>query len=166
MPPPTGRPPSRSQQARPACDRRTHRPPRRSRTAARRREPHDLVVRKALDLTSESPELELDASLIIRGRIPWILLAVLWGGIALGAASLFRGRNPARLGVLLLEIASVGFTSWYVILGSVLPAHALAIEVGDPFPAYALRDQDEALHERAALEKRPPALYIFYRGHW
>jgi hypothetical protein len=60
----------------------------------------------------------------------------------------------------------VAFVSWYVTLGSVLPAHALAIEVGDPFPAYALQDQNGALHERAALEKRAPALYIFYRGHW
>lgn len=119
-----------------------------------------------VNLTSESPDLELGASLIIRGRIPWILLAALWGGVALGVASLSRGRNLAKLGVLLLEIAPVGLVSWYAILGSVLPAHALAIEVGDPFPAYALRDQDEALHERAALEKRPPALYIFYRGHW
>ena len=30
----------------------------------------------------------------------------------------------------------------------------------------ALLDQDGVLHQRAALEKRPPALYIFYRGHW
>ena len=34
------------------------------------------------------------------------------------------------------------------------------------FPGYALADQDGALHEVASLEKRPPALYIFYRGHW
>jgi hypothetical protein len=119
-----------------------------------------------VNLTSKSPELHLGASLIIRGRIPWILLAVLWGGVALGVASLSRGRKLLKLGVLILEIAPVAFVSWYVILGSVLPAHALAIEVGDPFPAYALHDQDGALHEHAALEKRPPALYIFYRGHW
>lgn len=119
-----------------------------------------------VNLTSESPALHLGAGLIIRGRIPWILLAVLWGGVALGVASLSRGRKLAKLGVLLLEIMPVSFVSWYVILGSVLPAHALAIEVGDPFPAYALQDQNGALHARAALEKRPPALYIFYRGHW
>ena len=119
-----------------------------------------------VNLTSESPDLRLGASLIIRGHIPWILLAVLWGGVALGVASLSRGRKLPKLGVLLLEIAPVAFVSWYVLLGSVLPAHALAIEVGDPFPAYALHDQDGALHERAALEKQPPALYIFYRGHW
>ena len=119
-----------------------------------------------VNLTSESPDLHLGASLIIRGRIPLILLAVLWGGIALGVASLSRGRKLPKLGVLLLEVAPVAFVSWYVILGSVLPAHALAIEVGNPFPAYALHDQDGALRERAALEKRPPALYIFYRGHW
>jgi hypothetical protein len=119
-----------------------------------------------VNLASESPALHLGAGLIIRGRVPWILLAVLWGGVALGVASLSRGRKLAKLGALLLEIMPVAFVSWYVTLGSVLPAHALAIEVGDPFPAYALQDQNGALHERAALEKRAPALYIFYRGHW
>jgi hypothetical protein len=119
-----------------------------------------------VNLTSESPELHLGASLIIRGRIPWLLLLALWGGVALGVASLFRGRALPKLGVLLLEIPPVAFVSWYVLVGSMLPAHALAVEVGDPFPAYALEDQDGALHQLAALEKRPPALYIFYRGHW
>jgi hypothetical protein len=119
-----------------------------------------------VNLTSESPELHLGASLIIRGRIPWILLAALWGGVGLGLASLFRSRKLPKLGVLLLEIPPVVFVSWYVLVGSMLPAHALAVKVGDPFPAYALEDQDGVLHQLAALEKRPPALYIFYRGHW
>jgi hypothetical protein len=119
-----------------------------------------------MNLASEAPALELGAGLLIRGRIPWILLAALWGGVALGVASLFRGRKLPKLGVLLLEIATVAFVSWYVMVGSVLPAHALAIQVGDPFPAYALKDQDETLHEVAALQKQSPAMYIFYRGHW
>jgi hypothetical protein len=119
-----------------------------------------------VNLSSDSPELHLGAGLIIRGRVPWILLGVLWGGIALGVASVCRGRRLPKLGVLLLEISPVAFVSWYVMAGSVLPAHILKIEVGDPFPAYGLRDQDGTLHERAALEKRPPALYVFYRGHW
>jgi hypothetical protein len=116
-------------------------------------------------LGSEAPT-QLGASLLIRGRIPWILLALLWSGVALGVASLFRGSRLPKLPVVLLEIVPVAFVSWYVISGSVLPAHALAIHVDDPFPAYALHDQDDVLHRRAALEKRPPALYIFYRGHW
>ncbi len=119
-----------------------------------------------VNLTSESPELHLGASLMIRGRIPWILLAALWGGVALGVVSLFRGRKLPKFGVLLFEIPPVAFVSWYVLVGSMLPAHALAVEVGDPFPAYALENQDGVLHRLAALEKRPPALYIFYRGHW
>jgi hypothetical protein len=119
-----------------------------------------------VNLTSESPDLHLGASLVIRGRVPWILLVTLWGGVALGVASLFRGRKLPKLGVLLLEIPPVAFVSWYVLVGSLLPSHVLAVEVGDPFPAYALEDQDGVLHQLAALEKRPPALYIFYRGHW
>jgi hypothetical protein len=119
-----------------------------------------------VNLTSESPELHLGAGLIIRGRIPWVLLLSLWGGVALGVASLLRGRSLPKLGVLLLEIPPVAYVTWYVLVGSTLPAHALAVDVGDPLPAYALEDQDGALHQVAAFEKRPPALYIFYRGHW
>jgi hypothetical protein len=118
------------------------------------------------NLATESPDLRLGASLMIRGRVPWILLAALWGGVALGLASLVRGRSLPKLGVLLLEIPLAALVSWYVLAGSALPAHALAVQVGEPFPAYALADQDGVLHRRATLEKRTRALYIFYRGHW
>jgi hypothetical protein len=119
-----------------------------------------------VNLSSESPDLRLGAGLLIQGRVPWLVLAALWVGVALGVASLLRGRTLAKLGVLLLEIPAVAFVSWYVLAGSALPAHDLRVEVGDPFPAYALEDQDGARHQLAALEERPPALYIFYRGHW
>ena len=119
-----------------------------------------------VNLGAESPELRLGAGQLIRGRIPWLLLGALWGGVALGFASLFRGRRLPKLGVLLLEIPPVAAVSWYVLVQSVLPAHTLAVDVGEPFPGYALVDQDGAPHEVASLEKRPPALYIFYRGHW
>jgi len=111
-----------------------------------------------------SPDLRLGASQLIHG--PGLLLGGLWGGVALGVASLARGRRLPKLGVLLLEIPAAALVTAYVFSFGVLPAHALLVEVGDPFPGYALADQDDALHEVAALEKRPPALYIFYRGHW
>lgn len=119
-----------------------------------------------MTITAESPDLDLGAGLLIRGRIPWVVLAALWGGVALGVAALFRGRKWPKIPVVLVEAVPVAFVSWYVLAGSMLPPHTLAVDAGDPFPAYALADQDSALHERATGEKRPPALYIFYRGHW
>ena len=119
-----------------------------------------------VSITSETPELHLGAGHIISGRVPWLLLGLLWGGVGLGVASLFRGRKLPKIGVLLLQIPAVGYVTWYVLFGSALPAHTLAVEVGDPFPAYSLVDQDGALREAAAREKRRPALYIFYRGGW
>jgi len=119
-----------------------------------------------MSLSSETPALDLGAGLIIHGRVPWMLFALLWGGVALGAVSLLRGRKVPKIGVLLLEIVPVVYVTWYVLAGSALPAYALNVDVGDPFPAYALEDQDGVLHQHAALERRPPTLYIFYRGHW
>ena len=119
-----------------------------------------------VNVTSESPDLQLGAGLVIRGRVPWVLLTALWVGVVLGVASLFRGHRLPKLGVLLLEVPPVAYVSWYVLFGSVLPAHTLAVQVGDPFPGYALEDQDGELHRRTALEQRAPALYVFYRGHW
>ncbi len=119
-----------------------------------------------VNLTSESPELDLGAGLIIQGRVPWIMFAPLWGGVLLGVVSGFRGRKLPTFGVLLLEIPPVAYVSWYVLVGSMLPAHALTVEVGNSFPAYVLEDQDGALHRSPALEQGTPALYIFYRGYW
>ncbi len=119
-----------------------------------------------VNLSAETPELGLGAGWIIRGRVPWVVLGALWGGVALGVGSLLRGRKLPRLGALLLEIPPVAFVSWYVLVQSALPPHTLAVDVGDPFPAYALEDQDRALRQLGSLEKRDPALYIFYRGHW
>jgi hypothetical protein len=119
-----------------------------------------------VNLTADTPVLKYGAGLIIQGKVPWMMLAGLWGGVALGVASLFRRHRLPKLGVVLVEISLVAYVSWYVVAGSAIPPHGLAIDVGSSFPAYALQDQDGALHKRAALEKRPAALYIFYRGHW
>jgi hypothetical protein len=119
-----------------------------------------------VNVASEAPDLRLGAGLLIQGRVPWLLLGALWGGVALGLASLLRGRKLPKLGVLLLEIPLVAFVSWYALAGSMLPAHSLSVRVGDPFPAFALQDQDGELHQLTAPHRRPPALYIFYRGHW
>jgi hypothetical protein len=125
-----------------------------------------ILAMLGVNLTADSSELLPGAGQIIRGRVPWLLLAGLWGGVALAVASLFRGRSLPKLGLLLLEVPPVLYVTSYVLFLSVLPAHTLAVEVGDPFPGYALEDQDGSFHESASLEKRTPALYIFYRGHW
>ena len=117
-------------------------------------------------VSAETSELPFGARQIIHGRVPWLIFGLLWGGVALGVASLFRGRHWPKLGVLVLEIVPVSLFTWYVVALSALPANTLSVAVGDPFPSYALQDQDGTLREVAALEPRPPALYIFYRGDW
>jgi hypothetical protein len=64
-----------------------------------------------VSVNSYTSELPLGAGQIIHGRVPWLLFAGLWGGVALGVVSLFRGRRLPKLGVLLVEIAAVGYAS-------------------------------------------------------
>ena len=77
-------------------------------------------------------------------------------------------RRPRRLAwaVVGLESLPVAFLSLYFLQISYLPDSNLQVGPGEPFPAYALLDQDEVAHARSAGEPRPPALYIFYRGDW
>ena len=117
-----------------------------------------------VNVSAETPQL--GAGLLIGGPVPWALLGALWGGLALGTLSWLRGRSLPKLGVVLLEAGVAAAVTWYVFAGSVLPPHTLAVDPGDPFPAYALVDQEGTPHELAALEAREPALYVFYRGHW
>lgn len=115
---------------------------------------------------SVSDELRFGYQQMIHARIPWILLGSLGIGSALGVASLLRRRATYRFAVVGAEVLLSGLIVWYFVALSFLPPHALALEVGDPFPAYSLPDQDGQIHRVEASTPRPPALYIFYRGDW
>ncbi len=115
----------------------------------------------------ESDRLVPGFEQLIHAEIPWIVLGALWLGGALGLLALFRRRRRwFHWPVVGLELALVGPVSFYVLQLSWLPPHSLAIDVGAPFPSYALLDQDEQLRTREAGAPRPPELYIFYRGDW
>ena len=99
-------------------------------------------------------------------RIPWLALAAVWIGGALGLASLFRQRRWFHIPVVGLEVVLVTLLSVYVLELSWLPESELRLGVGDTFPAYALQDQDGTVRSHEPGTPRGPALYIFYRGDW
>jgi hypothetical protein len=117
-------------------------------------------------LAAQGPSLPLAYQQMIHARIPWLLLAPLWLGIAFGIAAVARDRSPTRVAVVLAELPLVALASWYFLAVSFLPAHDLAVNVGDPFPAYALVDQDGTLESFDPSRPSGPALYVFYRGDW
>lgn len=120
-----------------------------------------------LNLASQGPELQLGFRQMIHARVPWLLLGLLWTGGALGLVALARHFAAYKLALLLLELPLVGLASWYFLAASYLPAHeALAVSVGEPFPAYSLPDQDGELRRFDPASARAPALYVFYRGDW
>ncbi|MDG2334494.1 MAG: hypothetical protein P8Q97_09755 [Myxococcota bacterium] len=102
----------------------------------------------------------------IHARVPWRALGFVWLGAGLGLAALAKRRTLLSATSFGLQVLLVAFFSSYFLQGSFLPDHAVALEVGDAFPSYALLDQDEVVHSRDSNEPREPELYIFYRGDW
>jgi hypothetical protein len=121
-------------------------------------------------VTSLQPgsELPFGVGQLIHARIPWLLLGVLWLGGALGLGAVLRGRPTRWLAVPVVgvELVLVALVSLYVLKGSWLPEHELALGVGDAFPSYSLVDQDGRIHTFEEGDARRPALYVFYRGDW
>ncbi len=119
------------------------------------------VILANLDAQDGEPLLGIQQ--MIHARIPWVLLAL---GCALGVGSVVRRRTWPKVAVLGLEGALTALVSWYVLSFGFVAPHALAVQAGDPFPTYALVDQEEVLHSVEASTLGEAALYIFYRGDW
>ena len=103
---------------------------------------------------------------MIHARIPWLLISSLGIGSALGIWSLVQSRRWYKWVIVPVELLFAAPLIFYFTSASFLPRHELALSVGDPFPSYALVDQDGKLHTVEAATDRLPALYIFYRGDW
>jgi len=125
-----------------------------------------VIAVLAANLGSQGDELRFGYQQLVHARVPWLLLLPLWVGCALGIASLLRRRGLWRGMLVGAEGLLTALVSWYFLWFSFLPAHTLALEVGDPLPSYALVDQDGVLRRMQASTPREPALYIFYRGDW
>ncbi len=115
---------------------------------------------------SEQGELGFGFEQMIHARIPWLLLAPPLVGAALGIFSLVRARRWYKWAIVPVEVFFAVYFIWYFTSISFLPEHQLALDVGDPFPAYSLVDQDGAVHAVESGIERKPALYVFYRGDW
>lgn len=117
-------------------------------------------------IVSQHGELGIGFQQLIHARIPWLLVGSPLVGAALGVWNLVRARRWYKWVIVPFEVLLAGLFTWYFTSFSFLPAHRLALSVGDPFPAYSLVDQDGNVHAVDAGAERPPALYIFYRGDW
>jgi hypothetical protein len=117
-------------------------------------------------VNSFSSELGFGYQQLIHARIPWVVLAALWLGGALGVwAAIRSGRWPSWL-LVGVESVFVALLSAYFLSISWLPISQIEVELGDTFPAYSLVDQDGVTRTGAAGGPRQPALYVFYRGDW
>jgi hypothetical protein len=119
-----------------------------------------------LNLETNTGELRFGYEQMIHARIPWLILGSLGIGCMLGVVSIARRRAWYKYPVVGAELVLSGLVFWYVLSLSFLPPHELRVRPGDPFPAYSLADQDGRLHSVEVSVPRPPALYVFYRGHW
>jgi uncharacterized membrane protein len=109
----------------------------------------------------------LFANWAITRDVPWVNLILL--ALALGASAVGLVRSRRRVlaaGGLALTLALGGFFLWYCYVFSYdIPSAELALDVGAPVPAIALKDDRGQDVELEALSREKLVL-VFYRGHW
>jgi len=125
-----------------------------------------VAVFAANVILGDSGRLAVGYRQMVHAEVPYLLIGALALGVMLGIAAVVRRRSLSRIVVVGLEAVVLSFFLYLVFDMTVLPAHELAVSVGDSFPAYALPDQDEVVHTTTVGEARAPGLYIFYRGDW
>jgi hypothetical protein len=103
---------------------------------------------------------------MIHAEIPWLLVSALVAGVLLGVVSVVRKRSWPKVGLVTIEVVVAAFALFFFLDLTRLPAHPLAVHVGERFPAYSLTDQDGAVHTNESDGRRGAALYVFYRGDW
>ncbi len=111
----------------------------------------------------------------IHDRIPWPAFALLAVAliVALAGTRLGLGLNSphAKLGIgvfailacIVIGVGGGRFVS-YAIRGTLNPPHKLNIAVGQRFPAFALPDQQAAIHRGPALDGADATAIYVYRG--
>jgi hypothetical protein len=99
--------------------------------------------------------------------VPWANLILLALALAASIAGLARSRRRVLAAAgLALTLAFSGFFLWYTYVVSYdIPSAELALDVGAPVPAVALRDDRGQDVELAALSREKLVL-VFFRGHW
>jgi hypothetical protein len=95
---------------------------------------------------------------------PWPVYALL--AAALAAALKSDARRALKLPVVALSalvgILFVGYHESY----SRIEMPEMAVQIGDPFPDFALPTSQGATFSSGSLRGQSRALYIFYRGDW
>ena len=103
---------------------------------------------------------------LLLSNIAWPFVAALTAGALIGIAAFWKRPSKPRGALVATEVLVAILGLWFFFGDSVLPEHTLAISVGEPFPQYALADQ-EGIGRRGPVTAPPsPKLYIFYRGDW
>lgn len=103
---------------------------------------------------------------LMHSATPWPFVIALISGGMLGLAALWKRRTWIRGGIVAVEILAVVLGLQFFFADSRLPHHELSVAVGDPFPVYALPDQDERLRRGPTDGSKKAKLFIFYRGDW
>jgi hypothetical protein len=99
--------------------------------------------------------------------VPWVNLILLAAALGASIAGLRRSRRRVlAAGGLVLTLFLGGFFVWYCYVFSYdMPGAELALDVGAPVPAIALRDDHDQDVELSALAADKLVL-VFFRGHW
>lgn len=99
-------------------------------------------------------------------RIPvpqYVLMSV---AVGVGLGAFWRDPGVPSGALLVIEAVSLGVLVWYVHFEAPFPRKAFALDVGDRFPPFRLRDSDNNPVTSDSLQGRTSNLYLFFRGDW
>jgi hypothetical protein len=115
---------------------------------------------------SGGPGLPAGTRILLHSPMPWPFVLALAAGGLLGILALWRRPSIGKGAVVAIELLAVAAGLRFFLGMNALPEHELSVRVGDPFPSYALQDQDGRLHSGPADASDKAKLFIFYRGDW
>ena len=98
-------------------------------------------------------------------RYPHEQFVLVGGSVLVGLVAALQQPSAWRVGLLIVELAAFAMLTWYMTAGARFSRGEVALEIGDRFPDFELRDSHGGTFDSSLLEGKT-SLILFYRGPW
>jgi hypothetical protein len=97
---------------------------------------------------------------------PWYMPILGAAGVLLMLVSVWRRPGVFRILGLLVFMALCGYTWYFLLVETKLPAYTGPARAGQKLPEFSASLSDGTPFTNADLEKGTPTVLVFFRGHW